>query len=174
MDWFLRLEHNGKDLYPMLREKFEKPEYYKNEKVRGEVFRHFGYFMTESTGHLSEYVPWFRKSRKALDLYCDEPAFGGERGAYYKWCKTMADKYAKDDPLQFESARLAPRSVEYCSYIMEALETGKPFRFMGNVRNNGMITQPAGRLLRRRCRSSPTIPACTRRSSASCRRNAPR
>ena len=57
MDWFLRLEHQGRDLYPMLRELFEKPEYYKNEKVRGEVFRHFGYFMTESTGHLSEYLP---------------------------------------------------------------------------------------------------------------------
>ncbi|MBC7809429.1 MAG: alpha-glucosidase/alpha-galactosidase, partial [Akkermansiaceae bacterium] len=60
MDWFLRLEHQGRDLYPELRELFEKPEYYKNEKVRGEVFRQFGYFMTESTGHLSEYVPWFR------------------------------------------------------------------------------------------------------------------
>ena len=67
----------------MLRELFEKPEYYKNEKVRGEVFRHFGYFMTESTGHLSEYVPWFRKNRQALDTYCDEPSFGGESGAYY-------------------------------------------------------------------------------------------
>jgi len=54
MDWFLCLEHKGRNLYPELREMFEKPEYYKNEKVRGEVFRHFGYFMTESTGHLSE------------------------------------------------------------------------------------------------------------------------
>ncbi|MCX5673100.1 MAG: alpha-glucosidase/alpha-galactosidase, partial [Planctomycetota bacterium] len=53
-DWFLTLEHKGKDLYPILRRVFEKPEYYKNEKVRGEVFRQFGYFMTESTGHLSE------------------------------------------------------------------------------------------------------------------------
>ena len=68
---------------PLLREVFEKPEYYKNEKVRGEVFRHFGYFMTECTGHLTEYVPWFRKNKKALDLYCDEPGFGGESGAYY-------------------------------------------------------------------------------------------
>jgi alpha-galactosidase len=102
MDWFLRLEHNGRDLYPELREKFEKPEYYKNEKVRGEVFRHFGYFMTESTGHLSEYVPGSART-KAMQLYCDEPAFGGESGAYYKWGKTMAEKYAKVDPLQFES-----------------------------------------------------------------------
>ncbi len=140
MDWFLTLEHKGRDLYPRLREVFEQPEFYKNEKVRGEVFRHFGYFMTESTGHLSEYVPWFRKNRKALDLYCDEPSFGGESGAYYHWCRTIADKYAAEDPLQYETTAIERRSVEYCSYILEAVATGKPFRFMGNVRNDGYIT----------------------------------
>lgn len=140
MDWFLRLEHKGRDLYPTLREVFERPEFYKNEKVRGEVFRHYGYFMTESTGHLSEYVPWFRKNKKALELYCDEPSFGGESGAYYSWCRTIADYYDTHDPLQFESARIEKRSVEYCSYIIEAVATGRPFRFMGNVRNDGYIT----------------------------------
>ena len=70
------------------------------------MFRQFGYFMTESTGHLSEYVPWFRKSQDALDLYCDEPAFGGESGAYYKWGKAMAEKYAEVDPLQFETTAI--------------------------------------------------------------------
>jgi alpha-galactosidase len=139
MDWFLTLSHKGRDLYPKLRELFEKPEYYKNEKVRGEVFRQLGYFMTESTGHLSEYVPWFRKNKAALDLYCDEPAFGGESGAYYKWGKLMAEKYAKVDPLEFETTAIDCRSVEYCSWIMEAVATGKPFRFMGNVRNDGYI-----------------------------------
>ncbi len=140
MDWFLTLEHKGRDLYPRLREVFERPEYYKNEKVRGEVFRHFGYFMTESTGHLSEYVPWFRKNRKALDLYCDEPSFGGESGAYYKYGKALAAKYAEHDPLEFETAQIESRSVEYCSYILEAVVTGRPFRLMGNVRNEGYIT----------------------------------
>ncbi|UCC22531.1 MAG: alpha-galactosidase [Planctomycetota bacterium] len=140
MDWFLTLEHKGRDLYPLLREVFEKPEYYKNEKVRGEVFRHFGYFMTESTGHLSEYVPWFRKNKDALELYCDEPSFGGETGAYYNWCKAIAEKYAKHDPLEFESTKIEKRSVEYCSYIIEAVATGNPFRLMGNVRNDGYIT----------------------------------
>lgn len=140
MDWFLKLEHRGRDLYPELREMFEKPEYYKNEKVRGEVFRHFGYFMTESTGHLSEYLPYFRKDRDAMATYCDEPAFGGESGAYYKWGKMMAEKYEKIDPLEFESTAIEERSVEYCSYIMEAVETGVPFRLMGNVRNDGYIT----------------------------------
>jgi len=140
MDWFLKLIHKGRDLYPKLCEVFEKPEYYKNEKVRGEVFRHFGYFMTESTGHLSEYVPWFRKNKAALEMYCDEPSFGGESGAYYNWCKTIAEKYAKHDPLEFESTKIEERSVEYCSYIIESVVTGRPFRFMGNVRNDGYIT----------------------------------
>jgi len=153
MDWFLRLEHKGRDLYPTLRDLFEKPEYYKNEKVRGEVFRHFGYFMTESTGHLSEYVPWFRKNARALGLYCDEPSFGGESGAYYHWCRTIADKYAEHDVLAFESTRIERRSVEYCSYIVEAVATGKPFRFMGNVRNDGYITN----LPARACVEVPTF-----------------
>jgi alpha-galactosidase len=140
MDWFLTLQHQGQDLYPQLRELFEKPEYYKNEKVRGEVFRHFGYFMTESTGHLSEYLPWFRKNKRVLELYCDEPSFGGESGAYYKYTKALAAKYARHDPLEYESPVIERRSVEYCSYIMEAVVTGEPFRFMGNVRNDGYIT----------------------------------
>jgi alpha-galactosidase len=138
--WFLQLEHNGKDIYPILREKFELPEYYVNEKVRGEVFRHFGYFMTESTGHLSEYVPYFRKNPKALDLYCDQPAFGGESGAYFNWCKYVAKKYKETDILIDESSKLPPRSIEYGSYIIEALETGNTFKFNGNVINEGMIT----------------------------------
>ena len=145
MAWFLKLEHRGRDLYPRLKANFEKPGYYVNEKVRGEVLRHFGYFMTESTGHLSEYLPYFRKNRKALDLYCDEPAFGGETGAYYKYCAMLAEKFAKTDPLSIESTRLGPRSAEYCSHIIEAKETGNVFRLNGNVRNDGYITNlPAG------------------------------
>jgi alpha-galactosidase len=140
MAWFLRLEHKGRDLYPVLRERFERPEYYVNEKVRGETFRHFGYFMTESTGHLSEYLPYFRKNKKALDLYCDEPAFGGETGAYYTFCARVAAKYDNQDMLAGTPAKLPPRSIEYGSYIIEAIETGKTFRLNGNVRNDGMIT----------------------------------
>jgi len=140
MGWFLKLEHNGRDLYPLLRERFELPEYYANEKVRGEVFRHFGYFMTESTGHLSEYLPYFRKNKLALDLYCDEPGFGGETAAYLTFCKAVGEKYDNKDILANESDALPPRSVEYGSYIIEALATGKRFSFNGNVRNDGMIT----------------------------------
>ncbi|MBM3190374.1 MAG: alpha-glucosidase/alpha-galactosidase, partial [Chloroflexi bacterium] len=140
MGWFLKLEHNGKDLYPVLRERFEQPEYYVNEKVRGEVFRHFGYFMTESTGHLSEYVPYFRKSQAAKDLYCDEPAFGGETGAYLAWCASVAERYEDKDILAGEPSELPSRSIEYGSYVIEAMKTGRIFKLHGNVINGGMIT----------------------------------
>jgi alpha-galactosidase len=139
MAWFLKLEHRGRDLYPILKANFEKPGYYVNEKVRGEVMRHFGYFMTESTGHLSEYLPYFRKNRKALDLYCDEPSFGGESGAYYKYCVMLAEKFAETDPLAIESTQLGVRSAEYCSHMIEAKETNKIFRLNGNIRNDGYI-----------------------------------
>ncbi len=139
MGWFLRLEHKGQDLYPHFKELCEQPEYYINEKVRIETMRHFGYFMTESTGHLSEYVPWFRSSKRALELYCDEPSFGGESGAYYKWCRLIAGKLENEDLLAEEPTKITKRSVEYCSYILEALETGTLFKFQGNVRNEGYI-----------------------------------
>lgn len=142
MAWFLSLadKRDGRDLYPILKENIEKPEYYVNEKVRCEVMRHFGYFMTESTGHLSEYIPWFRSSDRALELYCDQPDFGGASGAYYNYCNMLAEKYKKTDYLDSESPKITGRSVEYCSYILEAAETDRPFRLNGNVRNDGYIT----------------------------------
>ncbi len=139
MAWFLKLSHKGEDLYPKLRANFEKPEYYVNEKVRGEVFRNFGYFMTESTGHLSEYLPYFRKNKTVLDTYCDEPAFGGESGAYVRFSKAVSEKYNSVDMLKNEPVILPPRSIEYGSYIIEAIELSKTFRFNGNIRNEGMI-----------------------------------
>ncbi len=138
MSWFLEIKRGGKDLYPILKERFEQPAYYVNEKVRGEVMRHFGYFMTESTGHLSEYIPWFRKNELGLSLYCDEPGFGGESGAYYKYSKYVADKYQFDMKLELEAT--PKRSIEYCSYIIEAIELGRTFKFFGNVKNEGMIS----------------------------------
>jgi alpha-galactosidase len=142
MAWFLGLrdKRDGRDLQPILRENLEKPEYYVNEKVRGEVMRHFGYFMTESTGHLSEYLPWFRSSQAALELYCDEPGFGGASGAYYNYCAMIAKKFEQVDYLANIDRKLPPRSVEYCSYILEAKTTDVPFRLNGNVRNDGYIT----------------------------------
>jgi len=147
MAWFLQLTEkgSGRDLYPLFKANCEKPEYYINEKVRIEVMRHFGFFMTESTGHLSEYVPWFRKNAAALAAYCDQPDFGGASGAYYRYAKAVVGKYEGVDYLAGESDRLPCRSVEYCSYILEARETDVPFRLQGNVRNDGYIDNlPAG------------------------------
>jgi alpha-galactosidase len=142
MAWFLSLrdKRDGRDLYPLLKRNVEKPEYYVNEKVRCEVMRHFGYFMTESTGHLSEYIPWFRSSKRALEMYCDQPDFGGASGAYYHYCNMLAEKYKKVDYLATESPKITRRSVEYCSYILEAAEADRAFRLNGNVRNDGYIT----------------------------------
>jgi alpha-galactosidase len=142
MAWFLSIrdKRDGRDLYPILRANIEKPEYYVSEKVRCEVMRHFGYFMTESTGHLSEYVPWFRSSQRSLELYCDQPAFGGASGAYYNYCNMLAEKYKSVDYLETEPRKIQRRSVEYCSYILEAAETGNTFRLNGNVRNDGYVT----------------------------------
>jgi alpha-galactosidase len=139
MAWFLKVEKNGEDLYPRVLDNLEKPEYYINEKVRGEVARHFGYFCTESSGHLSDYLPWFRKNEAVLNEYCDQPGLGGESGFSYTFGRMMEEKYGQTDYLQYESGELAPRSVEYCSYILEALETGAPFCFNGNVMNDGFI-----------------------------------
>jgi len=140
MAWFLKLEHRGVDLYPTLKANMEKPEYYINEKVRGEVMRHCGYFMTESTGHLSEYLPWFRKNKKSLDLYCDQPDFGGASGAYYKFSTAVQEKFNKIDVLSIETGELEPRSKEYCSYILEAVETNVAFKLNGNLLNKNYIT----------------------------------
>ena len=147
MAWFLSLKdkRDGRDLNGILRENIEKPEYYINEKVRAEVMRHFGYFMTESTGHLSEYIPWFRSSERALNCYCDQPDFGGATGAYFNYCNMLAEKYKDIDYLSLETTKVESRSAEYCSYILEAMETDVPFRLNGNVRNDGYITNlPAG------------------------------
>ena len=139
MAWFLQLSHQGRDLYPLLRERMEKPAYYASEKVRGEVFRHAGYLMTESTGHLSEYLPWFRKNRQTLDTYCDEPAFGGETGAALRFGRAVDLKYGNQMLLESEPSSLPARSVEYGSYIIEAMTLHRPFHFNGNVRNTGLI-----------------------------------
>lgn len=140
MAWFMDLRHQGRDLYPELRELFEKPEYYANEKVRGEVFRQFGYFMTESTGHLSEYLPYFRKNDLGMGTYCDEPDFGGETAACLKWNRLLAKKYDGVDMLKNEPIELPRRSIEYGSYIIEAMACRRSFCFNGNIMNHGLIS----------------------------------
>jgi alpha-galactosidase len=143
MAWFLEIGVNGQDLYPLLRENIEKPEYYVSDKVRCETMRHFGYMMTESSEHLSEYLPWFRKSPSLLSEYFDRVSFG----RFKPEMQSEKAKKLSDNPLDLlalESGEFTPRSREYCSHVIEACETGKPFKFNGNIMNKGWISNLPG------------------------------
>ena len=138
MAWFLEIKHKGKDLYPLLRENIEKPAYYMSDKVRCETMRHFGYMMTESSEHLSEYLPWFRKREDLLGEFFDKASFGRTPGKV----DSSEGKRLLMNPIEllaYEDGSLQPRSDEFCSHIIEAMETGKPFRFNGNIINEGYI-----------------------------------
>lgn len=142
--WFLQFRRNGKDAYPELKRILSDPGTVarENERVRCHMMEHFGYFMTETSGHLSEYIPWYRKRKDVMKEYVG-PGFGGESGFYLRLCEESLGKYLDDVNKQVageKPARLTSRSSEYCSHIMEARETGRPFRFNGNVKNTGLIT----------------------------------
>ena len=70
MAFYLRLKHGNTDLYPLLRKSMENPEVYNEEIVRNEMFKHLGYYVTESSGHASEYNQWFRKRPELIEKYC--------------------------------------------------------------------------------------------------------
>jgi len=136
MSWFLELKRHGRDMYPRLREAMGDPEVYKHDTVRFEVLRHFDYFVTESTRHMSEYVPYFRKSREQmekLDLNLREPnEVAVDRR--WEWLQDIKQQLMESEDHQLKS------SGEYASYIIHAIETNQPFRFNGNVINGGLIS----------------------------------
>ena len=135
--WLLEITRHREDLYPEARRRAELPEYKPKDAVRFEIMKWFGYYVTESSEHSSEYVPWFIKAkapelierfRIPLDEYprrCVAQIQG--------WEEMRADLLA-DKPLEHH------RGHEYASYILEALLTGKPYIFGGNVLNKGLIT----------------------------------
>jgi alpha-galactosidase len=129
MAFFLRLERGGEDLYPALRG-VEPPE---GNRVRYEVLRHFGAFVTESSEHFAEYVPWFIKAGRPdlverFDVPLDEYV-RRSRAQIAEWDAMRAELERGDAPLGVE------RSAEYGADIIRACETGEPFRFNGNVPN---------------------------------------
>jgi alpha-galactosidase len=75
--WFTELRHDGQDVYPRLRERAQEPDIYEQDPVRFETMLHFGAFVTESSGHFSEYVPYFRKRPDLVERYCREGYRGG-------------------------------------------------------------------------------------------------
>ncbi len=139
--WFVELTRDGEDLYPLLREKVKDPAIYEKDPVRFEMMLHLGAFVTESSGHFSEYVPYFRKRHDLIEKYT-RAGYLGETGFYADnwptWRAESDDEVRRmlsgEDEIELE------RGHEYASYIMEAIETDTPTVIYGNVLNTGLIT----------------------------------
>jgi len=134
--WYLDLRRGhggarGEDLYPLLRQKMDDPETFAKDRVRFDVMRHFGYFVTESTHHMSEYVPWFRTTKERIDQ------FTTPRWDYFDICKNRADPHYEKMERQArgEEPVETKRTHEYCSFIVNAMETNVPYVMNANVQN---------------------------------------
>jgi len=143
--WFIKVQWRGMDMIPLMLALFEAhPTYPQTEKVRIDVLRRFGYYSTESNGHLSEYLPWYRKRVAEIPAWIDLSSWiNGETGGYLRvctesrnWFETDFPNWMQAEPPQFTAQN---RSEEHGSYIIEALETGRPYRGHFNVPNRGQI-----------------------------------
>ncbi len=148
--FFLEFRQGKEDLYPKIWKAIEDPAIYGSEPVRIELMKHFGYFVTESSGHASEYVPYFRKSARMVEEELvplfknpgDQWFDFGRTGGYLRHCQQAAQTMAQEFKEVMEGTRAlnAVRSHEYGSAIIEAVETNRPVRINGNVPNFGLIT----------------------------------
>jgi len=140
--WFTELTHEGRDLYPILFEKARdhNSEFYQGDPIRCDMMLHFGAFITESSGHLSEYLPYYRKRKDLLQKYT-RSGYRGESGFYAnnwpKWREARDEERRK--ALRGERELKTTRSWEYASWIIEAHQTNKPYVIHGNVINHGLI-----------------------------------
>ncbi|MEC0284497.1 alpha-glucosidase/alpha-galactosidase [Terribacillus saccharophilus] len=143
--WYIQVNHKGEDLTDKLLEVFEKhPEYSKTEKVRIDMLRRFGYYSTESNGHLSEYVPWYRKRIEEITDWIDLGTWiNGETGGYLRVCTEGRNWFKEDFPNWMKEPAYRyteeERGQEHGSYIIEALETGRTYRGHFNTMNHGII-----------------------------------
>ncbi len=143
--WYVKVTHKGIDQTGKLLAAFRAhPEYRETEKVRIDMLERFGYYSTESNGHLSEYVAWYRKRPEETASWISLSAWiHGETGGYLRVCRegrnwfdSEARNLLKETP---QTLPLAERSKEHGSYILEALETGRTYRGHFNVINNHAI-----------------------------------
>ncbi len=134
--WYLKYEVDGEDAYPKIREAYNDPKAYEADAVRFEILKHFGYFVTESPHHMSEYVPYFRKNPDMVNRFVKR------RWDYYDICVQKKDVLDREIHLQIEGKnRIKVRtSVEYGSRIIHSVVTGNQIRINGNVNNSGLIT----------------------------------
>jgi alpha-galactosidase len=141
--WFLEYKWNGKDAYPLIREAIKsRTEVYNTEIVRNEMFLHLDYYVTESSGHNSEYNAWFRKRPDLIEKYCTHGT-GWNPGVYaYNLNEYLSreDTWEEEiktwlnEPIELE------RGSEYAAYIFNAVfGDNTMFEFNGNVRNFGLI-----------------------------------
>ncbi|WP_433942887.1 alpha-glucosidase/alpha-galactosidase [Paenibacillus sp. SN-8-1] len=144
--WYIQVNHGGVDMTGKLLEAFENhPEFKITEKVRIDMLRRFGYYSTESNGHLSEYVPWYRKRPEEIREWIDLGTWiNGETGGYLRvctegrnWFETDFPNWMKEPAMKYAAEN---RGQEHGSYIIEGLETGRVYRGHFNVVNNGIIT----------------------------------
>ncbi|MBX2998191.1 MAG: alpha-galactosidase [Caldilineaceae bacterium] len=144
MAWYLEYSWNGEDAYPLIRKAItERPEVYNEEQVRNEMYLHLDYYPTESSGHHSEYNPWFRKRPDLIEKYCTHgTGWNPGESAYVlkryrereaNWSEAITEWLNDPAPLDLE------RGHEYAAYIINALEGGTPFKYNGNTLNNGLI-----------------------------------
>jgi len=134
--WFLRFEQDGVDAYPRLFEAMENPEIYSRDTVRFEVMRQFGYFVTESTRHMSEYTPYFRTNEDLIDEFNLDQI----RQDLQRRTARVDDHYTQLlEDANSDKRLTAERSEEYACRIIEAMETGRPTVINANVPNTGLI-----------------------------------
>jgi alpha-galactosidase len=138
MAFYLKFERDGEDLYPLVYKVIEEGRVPPDNRVRYEMLRRLGYFVTESSEHFSEYVPWYiKKGREDLierfNIPLDEYPRRCER-QIAGWHELKATLERVDSPLEIE------RSVEYGSGIIHSLETGLPRVVYGNVENCDLIS----------------------------------
>jgi len=144
MAWYLNFRWNGVDAYPLIRKAItERSEVYNEEQVRNEMFLAFDHYVTESSGHNSEYNWWFRKRPDLIETYCTHGT-GWNPGEYayilkhyqereHTWQDDIQKWLDNPEPLNLQ------RGHEYAAYIMNALEGGAPFSFNGNVPNKHLV-----------------------------------
>ncbi|MHC4874344.1 MAG: alpha-galactosidase [Planctomycetota bacterium] len=144
--WYISVKHKGREMTGKILAAFEKHKTLsKEEKVRIDMMKRFGYYSTESNGHLSEYVPWYRKNAKELRNWIDlERWILGETGGYLRVCSERRNWFKDDYPKMMKEPALEfktdCRSEEHFSHIVEAEVTGRLYRGHFNVENTGIIT----------------------------------
>jgi alpha-galactosidase len=144
--WYLKYEVNGQDAYPLIYKAItENQDIYNTEQVRNEMYLALGYYVTESSGHNSEYNWWFRKRPDLIEKYCTHST-GWNPGEYAYILKEYQNAEAtwKEIVKERLATPLTPadiqRELEYAAYIINALKGGEPFKFNGNVPNTQIIS----------------------------------